>query len=87
MLPDADLHRLLVVVLLLLLTLRRRPLDLNLLNLRLLLRLRDDRLEADCGERLVSVEGGAVIVHDPVDGDGGLVLVGVDRRRARRPRG
>ena len=87
-LPDADLHRLLVVMLLLLLTLRRRwPLDLNLLNLRLLLRLRDDRLEADCGERLVGVEGGAVVVHDPVDGDSGLVLVGVDRRRARCPRG
>ena len=88
MLPDADLHRLLVVMLLLLLlTLHGRPLDLNLLNMRLLLRLGDRRLEADGGERFVGVQGGAVVVHDPVDCDSGLVLVGVDRRRARCPRG
>ena len=88
-LPDADLHRLLVVMLLLLLLtlLHGRPLDLNLLNMRLLLRLGDRRLEADGGERLVGVQGGAVVVHDPVDCDSGLVLVGVDRRRARCPRG
>ena len=93
MLPDADLHRLLVL-LLLTLRRRRRPLDLDValgcldLNLWLLLLLRH-RLEADRRERLVSVEGGAVVVHDSVDAAAvdGLVLVGVDRRRARCPRG
>ena len=84
MLPDADLHRLVQ-----LLTLRRRPLDLDVtlmtLDLNLLLLLRH-RLEADRRQRLVSVEGGAVVVHDPVAVDG-LVLVGVDRGRARCSRG
>ena len=97
MLPDADLHRLLVVLLLTLtLTLRRRrrPLDLDVallgcLDLNLWLLLLRHRLEADRWERLVGVEGGAVVVHDSVDAAAvdGLVLVGVDRGRARCPRG
>ena len=80
-LADADLHRLLIM--LLLLTLLRRPLDLDVALALDLGRLRH-RLEADGGERLVSVEGGAVVVHDPVDR---FVLVGVDRGRAGGPRG
>ena len=96
MLPDADLHRLLVVLLLTLtLRRRRRPLDLDValgcldLNLWLLLLVLRHRLEADRWERLVGVEGGAVVVHDSVDAAAvdGLVLVGVDRGRARCPRG
>ena len=50
-------------------------LDLNLL---LLLR---HRLEADRWQRLVSVEGGAVVVHHSVDVDG-LIVVGVHRGSA-----